>query len=153
GHPRNHRWLPDRGGGLAAARRRRRAGCAAKRSARLSHRALRRTRAADYPGAGRSVAYHEGQSKTDGGARRGAALPALFVRARRGDSADRRRLNHSTFAGSRCKGEALAIRAAFAMPARAATFFCWSVPGCTTPQDMISVAASSALMSTSMILL
>jgi len=47
----------------------------------------------------------------------------------------------------------LATRAALAMPARAAIFFCGSEPGCTTPQDMISVAASSVLISTSMILL
>ena len=31
--------------------------------------------------------------------------------------------------------------------------FCGSEPGCTTPADMIRVAASSVLMSTSMILL
>ena len=46
-----------------------------------------------------------------------------------------------------------ATRAAFAMPASAALRFCGSEPGCTTPADMISVAASSVLMSTSMILL
>jgi len=61
--------------------------------------------------------------------------------------------SHSTFTGAGCSGEALAIRAALAMPASAATFFCGSEPGCTTPADMIRVAASSALMSTSMILL
>ena len=47
-----------------------------------------------------------------------------------------------------------ATRAAFAMPASAAALrFCGSEPGCTTPADMIRVAASSVLMSTSMILL
>jgi hypothetical protein len=60
---------------------------------------------------------------------------------------------HSTFAGSGCSEAAFAIRAALAIPASAATFFCGSEPGCTTPADMIRVAASSALMSTSMILL
>ena len=72
GDPRNHRWFPDRGGGSAAARRRRRARRPAKRPARLSHRALRRARPADYPGARRSIAHHEGQSETEGRARRGA---------------------------------------------------------------------------------
>lgn len=60
---------------------------------------------------------------------------------------------YSAFAGSGCSEAALAIRAAFAIPASAAIFFCPSEPGCTTPQDMIRVAASSALISTSMILL
>src|SRR6202041_1547968 len=59
----------------------------------------------------------------------------------------------STFAGAGCSVDALATRAAFAMPAWAAIFFCGSEPGCTTPADMIRVAASSALMSISMILL
>src|SRR5450759_4195453 len=60
---------------------------------------------------------------------------------------------HSTFAASGCSEAAFATRAALAIPARAASFFCGSEPGCTTPQDMIRVAASSALISTSMILL
>jgi hypothetical protein len=60
---------------------------------------------------------------------------------------------HSTFAGSGCSEAALAARAALAVSASAAIFFCPSEPGCTTPQDMIRVAASSALISTSMILL
>jgi hypothetical protein len=61
--------------------------------------------------------------------------------------------SHSTFAGTGCSGDAFATRAAFAMPANAAIFFCGSEPGCTTPADMIRVAASSALISISMILL
>jgi putative endonuclease len=60
---------------------------------------------------------------------------------------------YSTFAGAGCSGEVLATRAALAIPASAAIFFCGSEPGCTTPADMISVAASSALISISMILL
>jgi len=60
---------------------------------------------------------------------------------------------HSTFAGIGCGAAEFATRAAFAMSASAAIFFWPSEPGCTTPQDMIKVAASSALMSTSMILL
>ena len=59
--------------------------------------------------------------------------------------------HHSTFAG--CSDGLFATLTALAMPARAATFFCGSVPGCTTPQDMIRVAASSAVISTSMTLL
>jgi hypothetical protein len=59
----------------------------------------------------------------------------------------------STFAGAGCSGDAFATRAALAIPASAAIFFCGSEPGCTTPADMIRVAASSALMSISMILL
>src|SRR5438067_1517200 len=60
---------------------------------------------------------------------------------------------HSAFAGCGCKEAAFAIRAAFAMPAKAAIFFCGSEPGCTTPADIIRVAASSAVISTSIILL
>ena len=60
---------------------------------------------------------------------------------------------HSTFAGSGCSEAAFATRAALAIPANAAIFFWPSEPGCTTPQDMIRVAASSVLISTSMILL
>src|SRR4051812_28986684 len=61
---------------------------------------------------------------------------------------------YSTFAGWGWRAEALAIRAAFAMPASAAAFFeSGAEPGCTTPADMIRVAASSVLMSTSTILL
>ncbi len=60
---------------------------------------------------------------------------------------------YSTFAGIGCSLAEFATRAAFAMPARAASFFCGSEPGCTTPADMIKVAASSAVISTSMILL
>jgi len=63
------------------------------------------------------------------------------------------RLAHSTFAGSGASRAAFATFAAFAVSARAAIRFCPSLPGCTTPQDMIRVAASSALMGTSMILL
>jgi hypothetical protein len=59
----------------------------------------------------------------------------------------------STFAGAGCSVDAFATRAAVAIPASAAIFFCGSEPGCTTPADMIRVAASSALMSISMILL
>ena len=46
-----------------------------------------------------------------------------------------------------------ATRAALAVSASAAIRFCGSEPGCTTPADMIKVAASSALISISMILL
>ena len=73
--------------------------------------------------------------------------------ARLRSSAIRRTGLQSTFAGSGCSEAEFATRAALAIPARAAIFFCWSEPGCTTPQDMIRVAASSVLMSTSMILL
>ncbi|MHC2279991.1 hypothetical protein ACVME8_006634 [Bradyrhizobium diazoefficiens] len=61
---------------------------------------------------------------------------------------------YSTFAGWGWSADALAMRAAFAMPASAAAFFgSGAAPGCTTPADMIRVAASSVLMSTSTILL
>jgi ATP-dependent DNA helicase RecG len=60
---------------------------------------------------------------------------------------------HSTFTGTGCSEDSCATRAAFATPASAAIFFCGSEPGCTTPADMIKVAASSALISISMILL
>src|SRR3954469_19499744 len=60
---------------------------------------------------------------------------------------------HSAFAGCGCREAEFAIRAALAMPAKAAIFFCGSEPGCTTPADMIRVAASSAVISTSIILL
>ena len=62
---------------------------------------------------------------------------------------------YSTFTFTGCSAAAeFATRAAFAMPASAAALrFCGSEPGCTTPADMIRVAASSVLMSTSMILL
>jgi hypothetical protein len=59
----------------------------------------------------------------------------------------------STFAGTGFSVAAFATRAAFAVSASAAIFFCGSEPGCTTPQDMIRVAASSALISTSISLL
>ena len=75
---------------LQAARRRRRARHPPERPARLSHRALRRAWPADHAGARRGAAHHEGQSEAQGRARRGAALPALSVRTRRGDAADRR---------------------------------------------------------------
>src|SRR5690242_10421004 len=60
---------------------------------------------------------------------------------------------HSTFTGCGASEAAFATCAAWAMPASAAIFFCWSEPGCTTPADMIKVAASSADISTSMTLL
>src|SRR6185437_13938710 len=60
---------------------------------------------------------------------------------------------HSAFAGAGCRVAEFATRAASAIPAKAAIFFWGSEPGCTTPADIIRVAASSALMSTSMILL
>ena len=61
---------------------------------------------------------------------------------------------YSTFAGWGLSADALAMRAAFATPASAAAFFgSGAEPGCTTPADMIRVAASSVLSSTSMILL
>ncbi len=81
------------------------------------------------------------------------ALPALFVRARRGDTADRRGMDHSTFAGSGCRVEALASAPRSPCPQGLRPSSAGPAPGCTTPQDMINVAASSALMSTSMILL
>ncbi len=80
--PGNHRRFPDRRGRFAAARRRRRARHPAKRPARLPHRALRGPRPAHHASARRSAAHHEGQSEAEGRARRGAALPALSVRAR-----------------------------------------------------------------------
>ena len=55
GHPRDHRWLPDRRGRSETARRRRRAGHPPKRPARLSHCALRCPRATDHAGARRSL--------------------------------------------------------------------------------------------------
>src|SRR3982074_3383093 len=58
-----------------------------------------------------------------------------------------------TFAGTRCSEDSFATRAAFAIPASAAIFFCVSEPGCTTPADMIRVAASSALTSPSTLFL
>src|SRR5258708_34001884 len=76
--------------------------------------------------------------------------------SRRGEDAapqDEGERPQSTFAGAGCRTDEFATRAALAMPANAATFFCWSEPGCTTPADMIRVAASSALISTSVILL
>src|ERR1700722_9330821 len=60
---------------------------------------------------------------------------------------------YSTLAGAGWGGGALGRRAALAVSASAAIFFCGSEPGCTTPADMIRVAASSALISISMILL
>ena len=68
-------------------------------------------------------------------------------------SSQRREKLHSTFADTGCSDGVFATRAALAIPARAAIFFCGSEPGCTTPADMIRVAASSALISISMILL
>ncbi len=53
----------------------------AKRPARLPHRAIGRACPTDHPGARRGAAHHEGQSEADGRTRRGAALPALSVRA------------------------------------------------------------------------
>ena len=44
----------------------------------------------------------------------------------------------STFAGTCCGAAVFATRAAFAISASAAIFFCGSDPGCTTPADMIS---------------
>src|SRR3954451_20684693 len=61
--------------------------------------------------------------------------------------------SQSTFAGTGFSVAVFATRAAFAVSASAAIFFCVSEPGCTTPQDMIRVAASSALISTSISLL
>ena len=84
--------------------------------------------------------------------RRATASVDCFVAAPRNDELEDAR-PHSTFAGSGCSEAEFATRAAFAIPASAAIFFCGSEPGCTTPQDMIRVAASSALISTSMILL
>src|ERR1700692_3398989 len=75
--------------------------------------------------------------------------PGSLPTASRGEG----KKDHSTFAGSGCSEPEFATRAAFAMPANAAIFFCPSDPGCTTPQDMIRVAASSALMSPSIVLL
>src|SRR6185312_4458122 len=61
-----------------------------------------------------------------------------------------RRVSYSTFAGSGSgvvtPTPPLAMRAELAMLASAAIFFCCSEPGCTTPADMINVAASSALI-------
>ena len=74
-------------------------------------------------------------------------VPALLARTGNGDA------SHSTFAGSGCGRASFANRAALAVSAYAAIRFCGSEPGCTTPQDMIRVAASSALIGTSMILL
>src|SRR3954463_1842764 len=67
-------------------------------------------------------------------------------------------VDQSTLAGSGCSeegplGAEWASCAAVAILASAATFFCCSEPGCTTPADMINVAASSALISISMTLL
>ena len=55
----------------------------------------------------------------------------------------------STLAGSGCSEAALASRAALAIPASAAIFFCGSEPGCTTPQDDVRIAIqrSHALLS------
>ena len=58
-----------------------------------------------------------------------------------------------SIAGAGFSADAFATRAAFAVSASAAIFFCESDPGCTTPHDMIRVAASSALISTSISLL
>ena len=79
---------------------------------------------------------------------------SLSIRAMTADGAIAA-VPYSTFTGAGCSAAAeLATRAAFAMPASAAALrFCGSEPGCTTPADMIRVAASSVLMSTSMILL
>ena len=80
-------------------------------------------------------------------ARRGAAPPALSVRARRGDPADPGGLTSTSPRVGSCARRCAALRAC---AASAASFFCASPSGCTMPADMISVIALSTVMSSSM---
>src|SRR5258708_36544268 len=60
---------------------------------------------------------------------------------------------YSTFTGSGCSEAAFATRAALAIPARGAIFFCGSGPGWPTPGGMIRVAGGSGPISVSVVFL
>ena len=119
-HARDRGRLPHRRGGSAAARRRRRARHAAERHAGLpASRASRCTASCSTPARDDAALMLSRDPELPSRARRGAAAPALSVRARRGDPAAPGGMSY--FAGA----VAARCRAARGRLARsAASFFC-----------------------------
>ena len=156
---RNRRRLPHRRGGFAAARPRRCARRAAKRHARLCHRADRRARRFVAGGARRCGAGAGARSETAIAARGGVAAIALSVRARRSGPHDRRGLTRvlpprsarplradlrgaRRLFGERRRSLRLGDPGELACDSRARL-------GWTMPADMITVIACSTVMSSS----